>query len=102
VGLEDGSKKATSLCDRDAIKACVVASFVRGLLGVDVGEENVSDDGGGVQRDGAGEGSQGEERNDELSCLYSGAESKMMLLENIILQSSQTPSRLPNRITQSS
>jgi hypothetical protein len=30
------------------------------------------------------------------------AASKMMLLENIILQSSQTPSRLPNRITQSS
>jgi hypothetical protein len=34
-----------------------------------VSEENVGDDGSGVQRDGAGEGCQGKERNNNFHCL---------------------------------
>ncbi len=42
-----------------------MAGDVGGLLGVDVGKENIGDDGGGVQRDGAGESGQGKEgKND--------------------------------------
>ena len=66
VSLEDGSEKATGLRDGDAIKAGVVAGDVARLFGVDVGKQDVGDDGGGVQRDGAGEGGQGEERNNNF------------------------------------
>ncbi len=43
-----------------------MASNVGWLFGVDVGKENIGDNGGGVQRDGAGERSQGKERNNNF------------------------------------